>query len=73
MENRQWKFIIVDMEDGSIVGTDDQKVASEFAQNDQNFVVNMSSCAVMVATEGGEGEDVVITEENIIEQQLYKF
>lgn len=69
--NRQWKFVIVDMEDGSIVGTDDEKVVKEFAQSEQNFVIDMMSCQVV--TVEGEEEETHLDAENIPEQQSYKF
>lgn len=64
--NTQWKYLIID-EDGSVTGTNDMKVAKEFASSDTTLVIDVSTCQNLWVTLGGE-----IKAYNIEEQQTYE-
>lgn len=69
--NTQWQFIIIDLEGGDVKGTNDEKVANEFAQSEYSVVIERNTCKVR------EGFRDLSTAEpndiNIPEQELYKF
>lgn len=75
--NTQWKFIIVMMDEGEIRGTNDEKVATQFALVEENFVINTSTCQVLTAEvrevpstdDPEESDEVTVTDlTNIAEQ-----
>lgn len=69
--NRQWKWVIIDLEQCDICGTDDDKVANEFAQAESYFVIERNTCQVLDGTTGLTTEQATLS--NIPEQELYKF
>ena len=69
--NQQWTYIIVDIGAGDVHGTNDIKVAKEFALVEENFVIEVPSCTVITPVQG-ESDDIVFDNENIAEQQQYK-
>lgn len=68
-------WILVDIEDGSVTGTNDSKVAAQFALSENNIVINTSECAVYTGYDVVQDEngDYVPNIEQIREQKLYKF
>lgn len=75
MENRQFKYVIVQMAEGEIQGTDDKRVAQEWATNDENMVIEMATCQVIEPPLNifKDGEDIVFNQRGIQEQTLYVF
>jgi len=65
--NRQWKYVIVDLEDGSCIGTDSDDTAKEYARGDQNFVIEVPRCVIITA----DAEGTEFSADNIPEQKLY--
>lgn len=76
--NQQWKWLIVDIEDGSVTGTDDDKAAAEFARSEQNIVIERNTCQIYAGYNGynaavDSNGDYFPDVENIREQTVYKF
>lgn len=73
--NTQWKWLIVDIEDGSVQGTDSDKAAAEFALSDQNIVIERNTCQIYAGSNAmlDINGDYVPEVENIREQTVYKF
>lgn len=72
----KWKYLIIDIEDGSIVGTDDLKAATEFGAQEANIVVEVETQLVAnfenYDPDSGEWVGPVF-EGGVDEQRLYKF
>ena len=44
-ENLMWKFLIIDLFDGSVLGTNNEKYAKQMADNnDECFVIDRENC-----------------------------
>jgi hypothetical protein len=76
--NTQWTYVIVLAGDGEVRGTDDEKTATEFALNDENYVINTKTCQILTAEvdvdEDEDGNEISETHsnlENIVEQDTY--
>lgn len=72
--NTQWQYLIIYGNDCSIVGTNDIRVAKEFANSEDYAVIHVSTCQFMeTITPGSEGGDLVTEYHNIPEQSAYEF
>lgn len=70
--NRQWQYLIVDLSDCSVAGTDSAATAQEFTRSEDNIVIHVPSCTTLTPpVEELEGVDYVVTNDNIPEQQTY--
>jgi hypothetical protein len=67
--NYQWTYLIVDLEDGTTVGTDDDNVAKEFARSETSVVLDIKRC-IELQTDDDRNE---FTANNIPAQNLFHF
>ena len=65
--NTQWKYVIVTPSDEPY-GTDDVRVANEFAKDEDNMVIDMATCQFLSFEANPDGEHERF---NIPEQTLY--
>lgn len=66
--NQQWTYVMMDAENGEVVGTDNEKVAKEFARGDTIFVLDVKRCIILQTMPDGD-----VAESSIPEQTLFKF
>lgn len=73
--NTQWKWLVVDIEDGSVVGTDSDKAAAEFALSENNIVIERNTCQIYAGYNAAvdDNGDYVPDVENVREQTTYSF
>lgn len=69
MDNRQWKYVLVDNETGEAFGTDEDQVAHIGAQDSDVTVIEMATCKVV---NNAEGHTIAATV-GIQEQTWFKF
>lgn len=50
----KFKFYITDTADGSVWGTNDESLAKDYAENEDNFVVNAEAGTWLMADDSGE-------------------
>lgn len=70
-----FKWVVVDIDDGSVVGTNDDKVAAEFAQAENYIVIQREECAIYAGydVEKDANGDYEPRIESIREQRMYNF
>ncbi len=47
LPNQQWTYVIVDLNDGAAVGTDNPAIAQNAAEDGDFFVINVKTCQTL--------------------------